>query len=137
MGLGVVIRIYAPHRAMLLQRWLKSALPKLILAALLLFVFNYCKQMLALNLRDLCALVLFESVCIAVGLVFTQSIKDYRITCMLTCTMRNFVMGTTFAIMVYPHTEGLHYVMTFTTLIVISGFTWLAINMRTLKRHGI
>lgn len=130
MSFGVLLRLRAPGWSAQWQPRLRKALPMLLAAVAVLFVYGYRERLLALGWRDFAALAVFEAACVVIGFALSIAAPQQRVATILICALRNTAMGLAFALVVFPHTAAPTYMLVFITLSFLGAVIWIQIGRK-------
>jgi bile acid:Na+ symporter, BASS family len=131
MGIGLIIRLVTPQYIAWLTRFLRSLMGKFLVASFAAYMAAHYQDMLALGWREFAALLVLETICVSVCLLFVRSPPNHRVTAMLGCAMRNFAMAIAFSTSVMAHTRVPVSVMAFTMIL----FWMVAISVDIQRRR--
>lgn len=116
MGLGVALRVFAPRHHAVWRPRLQRAMAWLMPLSTAFYAYAFQDEILALGWRDFSALLVFEAVCVGVGLVLARRTPGQRVATVLLCALRNTAMGLAFVMVAYPYTAAPTYMLVFITL---------------------
>lgn len=134
MSIGAALRLLNPVAALRWQQRLRRILPTVLIISFVLFLYSNSADVLALGWHELEALLIFELICIAIGLWLARRTPGNRVATVLICAMRNVVMGLTFTVVVFPHTNALGVMLAFTNLVFAATAVGLVLSRRLAAR---
>ena len=130
MAFGAALRIFAPAYCRVWQGYIMRVLPWLLPLSSLLFTYSYHTEILTLGWRDFEGLLVFETVCVAIGMVLARRTPDNQVATVLICGLRNAAMGLAFVLVVFPRTAAPTYMLVFIAVSFLGAVLGVGIKKR-------